>query len=209
VEGAIERVLGVVALADTANKMVGSFSSGMRQRLLIARALLGRPDVLLLDEPTRSLDPVSARDFRVFLRETIVREQGCTVLLATHDADDVWTLCDRVAVLHRGDVLAVDRTGDLRARVGDDVYSSWIRRSDVNRHAKIAPNLGVAVVSQGETPEQEWIEIVVEIERGTDGAANYLARLASEGIAIARLEKRAPDLAELIERVVRARGAAA
>ena len=95
----IDRVLAAIGFSEAPETMVGTFSSGMRQRLLIARALLGRPRVLLLDEPTRSLDPISARDFRRFLRESIVRGEGCTVLLATHDADDAWDLCDRVAVL--------------------------------------------------------------------------------------------------------------
>src|SRR5690606_22622681 len=86
----VKRVLEVTGLSTTGEKMVGQFSSGMRQRLLIARALLAKPRVLLLDEPTRSLDPISARDFRRFLRDVIVGEEGCTVLLATHDADEVW-----------------------------------------------------------------------------------------------------------------------
>src|SRR5690606_36143372 len=124
------RVLGVVGLESTGAAMVGSFSSGMRQRLLIARALLGRPRILLLDEPTRSLDPISARDFRRFLRESIVGAEGCTVLLATHDADDVWELCDRVAVLERGRLLAVDRAATLRQRVGGAMQEIVVRAAD-------------------------------------------------------------------------------
>src|SRR5690606_12283158 len=75
----IDQLLASVELDDAGDKMVGTFSSGMKQRLLIARALLGQPRVLLLDEPTRSLDPISARRFRRFLREEITGRQGCTV----------------------------------------------------------------------------------------------------------------------------------
>ncbi|HSH46152.1 MAG TPA: ABC transporter ATP-binding protein, partial [Longimicrobiales bacterium] len=98
----VTSLLETVELTDTGTKMVGAFSSGMKQRLLIARALLGNPRVLLLDEPTRSLDPVSARRFRRFLREELAARQGCTVLLATHSADEAFDLCDRVAILDRG-----------------------------------------------------------------------------------------------------------
>jgi ABC-2 type transport system ATP-binding protein len=205
----VNRVLNVVALNDTGNKMVGTFSSGMRQRLLIARALLGRPRILLLDEPTRSLDPISARDFRRFLRQTIVREQGCTVLLATHDADDVWNLCDRVAVLHKGALLAVDNTAVLRARVGDAVHRIWVNEAQAQLHAELAQREGIPLLSSERTNEEGWVECALEIAGGSASAASYLARVQSNGISVARFEKSAPDLAELIERVVRGRGAAA
>jgi ABC-2 type transport system ATP-binding protein len=206
VDDAIERVLNVVSLADTQRKMVGTFSSGMRQRLLIARALLSRPRVLLLDEPTRSLDPVSARDFRVFLRETIVREEGCTVILATHDADDVWNLCDRVAVLDRGELLAVDRTSVLRERAGDDICQLWLRHSDLAPHAIVAEREGVAVLRTVETADSGWSEITIQIDGDSERAAQYLAAVIRAGIQVARFGKRSPDLANLMERVVRTRG---
>jgi ABC-2 type transport system ATP-binding protein len=114
--GRIEEALNAVGLADTGLRMVSEFSSGMVQRLLIARALLARPRVLLLDEPTRSLDPITARDFRAFLRRELT-ERGCAVLLATHNADEAFDLCDRVAVLERGRVLATGRAHDLAAAI--------------------------------------------------------------------------------------------
>jgi ABC-type multidrug transport system ATPase subunit len=186
--------------------MVGTFSSGMRQRLLIARALLGRPRILFLDEPTRSLDPISARDFRRFLRDTIVRDEGCTVLLATHDADDVWNLCDRVAVLEKGELLALDNTAALRARVGDEVYRIWLRDSQLQEHAALARNASIPVLSCKPTSDAGWTECAVEISGGSSRAADYMAEVQRSGIAVARFEKTAPDLAELIDRVVRGRG---
>lgn len=198
------RVLRVTGLADTGEKMVGAFSSGMRQRLLIARALIGRPAVLLLDEPTRSLDPISAREFRRFLRDDIVAGEGCTVLLATHDADEVWDLCGRVGVLERGRLLAIDRTDVLRHRGGDDRYRLWVHRTDVARLVTRVAVAGLALEVRSEAAEDGWTVCECGIAGGAAGAERVLALLAAGGERIARFERVAPSLAELIERVVAA-----
>ncbi len=121
----IDQTLEIVQLIDARNRMAGTYSSGMRQRLLIARALLSSPRVLLLDEPTRSLDPVSARNFRRFLKEEMVARSGCTVLLATHSAEEAFDLCTRVAILNKGRMLATGRTDDLVREFADDRYRVW------------------------------------------------------------------------------------
>ena len=198
----VARVLGVVGLADAGEKMVGEFSTGMRQRLLIARALLAKPRVLLLDEPTRSLDPISARDFRAFLRDTVVREQRCTVLLATHDADEVWDLCDRVGVLEKGRLLETDVTSVLRHRAGNDRYRVWIRSGTMATATGRATGLGLTPIRTGAAAERGWDELEFEIPGGTDGAARALAALTAGGESVARFERIAPTLADLIERVL-------
>lgn len=198
------RVLTITGLADTGTKMVGEFSSGMRQRLLIARALLGRPRVLLLDEPTRSLDPISARDFRRFLRERIVNEEGCTVLLATHDADEVWDLCDRVGVLERGRLLAVDKTAVLRHRAGNDRFRLWIRTEAGDAARTAAAGVGIALERRGPTIEPGWEEFECPISGTAESAARVLGALVHAGHDIARFERTAPSLADLIERVLAA-----
>ncbi len=203
-----ERVLGVTGLGDTGAKMVGTFSSGMRQRLLIARALIGRPRVLLLDEPTRSLDPISARDFRRFLRETVVRAEGCTVLLATHDADEVWELCDRVGVLEQGRLLTVDATHVLRHQAGNDRFRVWVHAADAAALRARLAAAGPTLEPRGGAAEPGWEQFDCEVGGGADGAARVLALLASGPERVARFERTAPTLADLIERVV-APGAAA
>ena len=196
-----ERVLTITDLRDTGEKMVGMFSSGMRQRLLIARALIARPRVLLLDEPTRSLDPISARDLRLFLRETIVGKEGCTVLLATHDADEVWELCDRVAVLERGRVLALDRTSVLRERAGTPRYDAWLRAEHAGAQVTRLAAAGhhFTRVAGG---EDGWEQYRGEIAGGHTASAGVLALLTAEGGTVARFERVAPSLADLIERVL-------
>ena len=204
----LDRVLAITGLADTGEKMVGTFSTGMKQRLLIARALLGRPRVLLLDEPTRSLDPISARDLRRFLRETVVGLEGCTVLLATHDADEVWDLCDRVGVLERGRLLAVDATAVLRHRAGSDRFGLWLRTGEQIAATNAAATAGLTLVRRGAAIEAGWEEFECTITGGAEGAARALALIAADGRSVARFERAAPSLADLIERVLaRAPGA--
>jgi ABC-2 type transport system ATP-binding protein len=117
-DDAVDRALDLVGLGHTGRQQVGSFSSGMRQRTLIARALVTRPPILILDEPTRSLDPLTSRELRTFIREVLCTQLGATVLLATHSTEEALQLCDRAALMVRGRVLAIDTLSRLHAAVG-------------------------------------------------------------------------------------------
>ncbi len=92
-------------------------STGMKQKLGVARALLGDPAVLLLDEPTRSLDPDAQRDFHDLLRRRLADEGGKTVLLVTHNLNEARTICDRVALLRDGLIAGVWAAADLPAEI--------------------------------------------------------------------------------------------
>jgi ABC-2 type transport system ATP-binding protein len=115
--GAAERsrLLELVALSDAADRRVEGMSKGMQQRLGIAQALVGEPPVLLLDEPTSALDPVGRRTVRLLLEE--LQGRGVAVLLNSHLLSEVELVCDRVAILLGGEVVASGTPGDLsRAR---------------------------------------------------------------------------------------------
>lgn len=195
-------LLEVVGLEDAGTKLVASFSSGMRQRLMIARALLARPAILLLDEPTRSLDPLSARAFRAFLRDVVVAQQGCTVLLATHSADEAFGLADRVAVLHRGRILATGRTEALASGIADDTYiiSTRTPAHPVLRGLERRGLTGPARIR--DTDPDGWTRVEFSIPGNADAAAAVLDALGAAGMALARFERAAPSLADLLERIV-------
>lgn len=108
----IFEVLELVHLADRAHEPVRHFSNGMKQRLLIARALLHRPQVLFLDEPTRGLDPVISREIRRTVLELV--EQGMTVFLTTHYMEEADQLCDRLAIIDQGRIVALDTPARLK-----------------------------------------------------------------------------------------------
>jgi fluoroquinolone transport system ATP-binding protein len=111
-----DELLGLVGLADAADKKVEAFSKGMQIRLNFARALLNRPDLLFLDEPTAGLDPGNARRIRDLIREQKAR--GATVFLTTHDMTVANELCDRVGFLVDGRLTSVDAPAALRLKHG-------------------------------------------------------------------------------------------
>jgi ABC-2 type transport system ATP-binding protein len=201
----IAEVLRAVQLEDVGVRMVATFSTGMRQRLLIARALISHPKILLLDEPTRSLDPISARGFREFLRNEIVDRQGCTVMLATHNTEEAMELCDRVAILDRGRLLAVGRTDELARRFGDHVFCIWTKNPhhpaflmlDAEGRAKLLDTLPADA--------EGWSCVRFSIPGEMNQAAQVLECLIGSGVDVARFEQKRMSLAELIERVVQSR----
>jgi ABC-2 type transport system ATP-binding protein len=109
----VQRVLEVVGLSDRADDVVGTFSKGMQQRLGLAVALVGRPELIVLDEPTSALDPVGRADVRSIIRA--LRDAGTTVFLNSHLLTEVERVCDRVAIVDRGRVLA---SGGLDSLLG-------------------------------------------------------------------------------------------
>jgi len=112
----VQAVLEQVGLADRARERIKQYSNGMKQRLLIARALLHEPRVLFLDEPTRGLDPGMARDVRRIVRT--LADGGLTVFLTTHYMEEAEQLCRRVAILDQGRIVALDTPENLKAAHG-------------------------------------------------------------------------------------------
>ena len=111
----IERALAAVNLSDRADDYVERYSTGMRQRLTLARALLPDPPLVILDEPTVGLDPQASRDLRDRVRE--LRAQGRTVLLTTHYMEEADQLCDRVAIIDHARIVALDTPAALKRTI--------------------------------------------------------------------------------------------
>lgn len=115
-ESRTDEVLELVHLRDRAKDPVRTFSNGMRQRMMIARALLHQPPVLFLDEPSRGLDPISAREVRQVVKQLSL--EGTTILLTTHLMEEADQLCERVAFIVDGRIVANDTPRSLKLSHG-------------------------------------------------------------------------------------------
>ena len=110
----VSALLAQLDLENSARQRFGQLSTGNKQRMAIARALLNEPPILLLDEPTRSLDPLAAARMRELIRALAEQDPPVTILLTSHNLAEVETLCARVAVISRGRIRAIDTPKNLR-----------------------------------------------------------------------------------------------
>jgi ABC-2 type transport system ATP-binding protein len=111
----IRELIHRVGLDDAADKPVSGFSSGMKQRLALARGLMAEPDILILDEPTRALDPVAAEELTELILGRIHQDSRKTLLIATHRMEEARKVCNKVLVIDHGRLLGFDRVADLEA----------------------------------------------------------------------------------------------
>jgi len=129
-ERRIEEVLNIVELDRDANRRFSDYSTGMKQRLAIARGLLSDPSIIFLDEPTRSLDPLSARHLRRFIKEEIVCKHNRTALLATHNLYEAEDFCTHIAIINNGTIKACGPMAAIKAQIKSD--QSYILRLSRN-----------------------------------------------------------------------------
>jgi ABC-2 type transport system ATP-binding protein len=120
----VEAVLELTGIADRAGDRIGGLSKGLTQRLGFAQAFLGRPEFLLLDEPTTGLDPIGVRDARDWIQAA--RERGCSVLMSSHILSEVERVCDRIAIVNEGRI-AASGTVDELVRPGESLEDAFIR----------------------------------------------------------------------------------
>ncbi len=195
------QLLARVGLSHAADRLVATYSSGMKQRLLIARALLSRPLVLLLDEPTRSLDPIGARDFRRFLRDEIATGEGCTVLLATHDADEAFELCDRLAVLDGGRVVASGSVAELARQAGAHRYRALVASPHRKRAVATLAAAGLPSFAHGDDADA-WTTLEGDLTGTSNDTAHAVSQLVSSGVSVAEFTRLPVSLADLVERLI-------
>jgi ABC-2 type transport system ATP-binding protein len=163
-----KRLLEIVALADARDRRVDGMSKGMQQRLGIAQALVGAPRVLVLDEPTSALDPAGRRVVRVLLEE--LRDEGVSVLLNSHLLSEIELVCDRVAILRAGEVVAAGSPAELTRPRGVELETDEGVRTVEGATREDAPRLVAGAVAAGRqvfgvrvltsTLEDTYLEVV-------------------------------------------------
>ncbi len=172
-----------VGLDARIHDKVKTYSLGMRQRLGIAQALLGRPKLLILDEPTNGLDPQGIKELRAFIRG--LAAQGVSVFVSSHLLSEIELMCDRVGILSKGRLLAVDRVDKLLARSTETVR--WTATPSARALAVLA-GAGEARIDDGG---------VVAVRMARDATAQWNRKLLDAGVEVHGIEIRQPALEDL------------
>lgn len=136
----VDAVLEQVDLLDRAKDKVQNYSNGMKQRLIIARSILHRPQIVFLDEPTRGLDPVVGRELRQLI--TDMSSEGVTIFLTTHYMEEADQLCDRVAFLSEGRIVALDTPNNLKTAHGSNQVNVTLNNGESVSIALDGPDAG-------------------------------------------------------------------
>jgi len=110
----ISKILDVTDMMDQADNMFKNYSAGQKQKMAIARGLLTNPQILFMDEPTKSLDPGAAHTMRKFIKNKFVKNEGKTVFFATHNLNEAEELSDRIAIIHKGKIRVCGKLADIR-----------------------------------------------------------------------------------------------
>ncbi|TKJ46771.1 daunorubicin ABC transporter ATP-binding protein [Candidatus Aerophobetes bacterium Ae_b3a] len=146
------KLLELVKMEKWANTLAGTFSSGMKQRINLARALLNMPEILFLDEPTLGLDPQTTRAIRDFIKE--INKEGITIILTTHIMQEADILCDRIGIIDQGKIVALDTPQNLK--------------SAISQQGKTAFDLNISNPSAQIVSQIEELETVSSVSQEND-----------------------------------------
>ena len=182
-------VLERFQLSDAGHRLAKTYSGGMRRRLDVGASLVGRPQVLFLDEPTTGLDPRSRLDLWDLIRELV--SDGTTLLLTTQYLEEADVLTDGIAVIDHGMVIAEGTAEELKTRVGGDVVDVRVAREDLSRAAGAVAGMGT-----GAQIDKEAAEITISVGQasGADLLVDVVRRLDAEGIRLTDIQLRRPTL---------------
>jgi len=194
----IDELLRVVGLYEERHRRVSALSTGMRQKMNLVRGLLPDPEILFLDEPTVGLDVGAARDIRAYIKAWIGARPDRTILLTTHDMHEAEALCDRVAIIHRGRIIACDAPATLKqSATGDSYFVLTTEPMDLAGWLAEVP--GVRRVDA--IPLDDRTELRLQL--ADDGAiAGVVKALADHRRRILSLRKQEPSLEDVFVRLV-------
>ncbi|SDE06656.1 ABC-2 type transport system ATP-binding protein [Paenibacillus sp. UNCCL117] len=182
----IDEVVRLVKLEERIHDKVSKYSLGMRQRLGVAQALLHRPSLLILDEPTNGLDPAGIRELRDYLRK-LTRDEGITVIVSSHLLSEMELMCDRVAIIQRGRLVDIKPIGELVA--GANVARTYRIETDAVDEGTVA-----AVGELDGVISVQALEAGLEIQTDRERIPDILAQLVSRQVRVYEIQALRPSL---------------
>jgi ABC-2 type transport system ATP-binding protein len=192
----VERVLDLSGLVGHADRKVGSYSKGMVQRLSLAQALIGDPEILILDEPMLGVDPAA----RIHMREVFLELKRArkTILFSTHELYEVEKISDRVAMIYRGKIIVQDSVKNLLGGVGDTL------RVEVElQRPQLAPIEQIRLLRGVSGVELDGTRLVVEFAGGIDGRAELAELIARSGAGLLGMTPQHKTLEDIFMEMVR------
>lgn len=191
----IAALLKMVGLEDRMHTKSSDLSTGLRQKMNIVRGFLTDPQVLFLDEPTLGLDVGASRDVRHFIRSWLEIDRSRTLLLTTHYMVEADELCDRVAIINQGRVLACDAPSVLKQRLQREaLFEITVSSLDGSRPATLEKLPGVRKMTWQESGEATVLNFNLQEEAALAAVIN---RLSENGVKIVRLDKHEPTLEDV------------
>jgi ABC-2 type transport system ATP-binding protein len=198
--GRCQELLDRLELTDKADHPFMNYSSGMKQRMAMARALLHDPPILYMDEPTRSLDPIAAKHLRGLILETLSRREGKTILLATHNLAEAEQMCSRIAIMSRARIRRMGTLPEIRAwSQARERYV--IEVAGLGRASAAYEFPGGRVTIDGES-ERPVLALLAEVEPGGAALTRVLSDLVGRGATVVSCSRRDASLQEIFDLAV-------
>ena len=200
----IENLLAFMDLSRYADRMFKDYSTGMRQKLAIARGLLTNPEVLFMDEPTNGLDPITAQKLRKLIRKKLVEEEKRTIVFATHNLHEAEELCDRIAFIHGGEVKISGLVGDIKKEfTSDKRYVMRLKNPETRLLGKIHTLCSVKKVTKIlDGSLSDTIQIEVENGDGDEGIFQVIKELVDMGGKIYSIHEKEISLGDMFSRII-------
>jgi len=195
----IQKLLELIELQDRADDPVEKYSRGMKQRLHIVRGLVHDPPILLLDEPTLGLDPASARVIREFIKEKLQKEQNKTILLTTHYMEEADQLCDRIAIMDYGKIIALGTSAELKEHIAEiEVLNISVSKVKEGLENSLKSIRGIkdATVRIVDSVAGE-AQIIIHADDVEDVLSSVIQRLVKERVEIRGIEEKKPTLEDV------------
>jgi ABC-2 type transport system ATP-binding protein len=180
-----DKMLEIVGLSDKATSRVSHLSTGQRQKMNFCRGFITDPKILFLDEPTLGLDVTAARNIRQFIRQWMKEDQRRTLLLTTHYMAEADELCDRLAIVDRGKILACDTPANLKRRVQERPIFELTLAPGPNGVPDVSGSPGVHLATSTQTPTTVQLKVVLD-EEAAIGVV--VQRVAADGARIINLK---------------------